>query len=84
MKKLKAWSKKAVGYLEGLVSIIVNLLLFAGKLWVGIIFNSIAMILTCYIIFNLNIITSLIIDSIPRIITNVISYYGYVITIINM
>ncbi|MBN1798899.1 MAG: cation transporter [Spirochaetales bacterium] len=44
MKKIRAWSKKAVGYLEGFVSIIVNLVLFAGKLWVGIIFNSIAMI----------------------------------------
>jgi cation diffusion facilitator family transporter len=44
MKKIRAWSKKAIGYLEGFVSIIVNLLLFAGKLWVGIIFNSIAMI----------------------------------------
>jgi cation diffusion facilitator family transporter len=44
MKKIKAWSKKAVGYLEGLVSIFVNLLLFAAKMWVGIVFNSIAMI----------------------------------------
>jgi cation diffusion facilitator family transporter len=43
-KKLKSWSKKAIGCLEGLVSIFVNLLLFAGKMWVGIAFNSIAMI----------------------------------------
>jgi len=44
MKRLKTWTKKTVGYFEGLISIFVNLLLFGAKLWVGVLFNSIAMI----------------------------------------
>src|SRR4030065_335177 len=43
MKPLSLWSKKQIGYLEGLVSIAVNTLLFAFKFWVGTAFNSVAM-----------------------------------------
>ncbi len=44
MKTTKKWSKKNYGYFEGIVSVILNTLLFAIKLWIGILFNSIAMI----------------------------------------
>jgi cation diffusion facilitator family transporter len=43
MKPLSLWSKKQIGFLEGIVSIFVNTLLFAFKLWVGTAFNSVAM-----------------------------------------
>lgn len=44
MEAIKKWSKKDYGYFEGITSVILNTLLFAIKLWVGILFNSIAMI----------------------------------------
>jgi cation diffusion facilitator family transporter len=44
MKSLKQWSKKGIGYLEGWISIVINCALFAFKIWVGILLNSIAMI----------------------------------------
>jgi cation diffusion facilitator family transporter len=43
MKPFALWSKKQIGYLEGIVSVGVNTLLFAFKLWVGTAFQSVAM-----------------------------------------
>ncbi len=37
-------NKKQLGYLEGLVSILINLILFLLKLWVGLITGSVAMV----------------------------------------
>jgi cation diffusion facilitator family transporter len=43
MKPFSLWSKKQIGYLEGIASIAVNTLLFGFKIWVGTAFNSVAM-----------------------------------------
>jgi len=44
MQLFANWSKKKIGYVEGIVSIIVNSILFGIKLWVGLRDNSIAII----------------------------------------
>jgi cation diffusion facilitator family transporter len=43
MKPLAQWSKKRIGYLEGVVSSVVNTALFGFKLWVGVANDSVAM-----------------------------------------
>lgn len=42
--RLSQWSKQKIGYLEAVISIIINTILAALKIWVGILSHSVAMI----------------------------------------
>uniref|UniRef100_A0A7C2Z9K9 Cation transporter n=1 Tax=Ignisphaera aggregans TaxID=334771 RepID=A0A7C2Z9K9_9CREN len=44
MVQAVSWSRRRAGYLEGLVSIVVNIILFFLKYFCGVVFNSIAVI----------------------------------------